>query len=131
MQKNWSLVALSLLMSLVLTSACAQTEQEAALIKLVEPQLGDGVKVDSIKKSPYLGLYEVIAEGNIFYTDEKAQYLFVGNVMELKTHKNLTKAKIDALSVMKVANMPLELAIKQVKGNGKRVLAVFEDPNCG
>lgn len=27
--------------------------------------------------------------------------------------------------------MPLELAIKKVKGNGKRKLAIFADPNCG
>jgi thiol:disulfide interchange protein DsbC len=82
-------------------------------------------------KTPYSGLYEVQVGGDIFYTDEKAQYLFVGNVMDLKTQKNLTKAKLDVLNKMKISDMPLNLAIKQVKGNGKREIAVFEDPNCG
>jgi thiol:disulfide interchange protein DsbC len=29
-----------------------------------------------------------------------------------------------------VADLPLELAIKQVRGNGKRLLVLFEDPTC-
>jgi len=68
---------------------------------------------------------------DVFYTDEKAQFLFVGNVMDLKTHKNLTKARLEGMHSMNFTDLPFDLAFKQVKGNGKRVIAVFEDPNCG
>lgn len=129
--KNVTVVISSLLMSLILTTACAQTDQEAAVKKLVEPQLGAGVKVDSVKKTAYSGMYEVMVGDDVFYTDEKAQYLFVGSVVELKSHKNLTKARLEGLNSAKISELPLNLAIKQVRGNGKRVVAVFEDPNCG
>lgn len=121
----------SLFISLILTTACAQADQSAAIKKMIEPKLGNGVKVDSVAKTPYSGLYEVQVGNDIFYTDEKAHYLFVGNVMNLDTHQNLTKAKVDKISRVKLTELPLELALKQVNGNGKRVIAVFEDPNCG
>ena len=120
----------TLLLSAVLTSACAQSDSEAALKKLIEPKLGEGVKVTSVAKTPYSGLYEVVVEDDIFYTDAKAQYIFVGNVIDLKSHKNLTRAKLEGMNSVKFKDMPIELAIKQVKGDGKRVIAIFEDPNC-
>ncbi|MBR7794399.1 DsbC family protein [Undibacterium sp. FT147W] len=109
----------------------AQTAQESAIKKLIEPKLGQGVKVDSIIKTPYGGLYEVRVGSDILYTDEKAQYLFVGNVIDAKSGTNYTKARTDELSKIKFSDLPLESALKMVKGDGKRVIAVFEDPNCG
>ena len=47
-----------------------------------------------------------------------------------KTRKSLTEERKQKLSQIKFSDLPLELAIKQVKGNGKRVIATFEDPNC-
>ena len=111
--------------------ACAQTPQEAAVKKLVEPRLGDNVKVDSVTKTPYGGLYEVRIGSEILYTDEKVQYLFVGNVIDAQNQTNYTKARVDELSKIKFVDLPFESALKMVKGDGKRVMAIFEDPNCG
>ena len=120
------------LLSLTFTGVVfAQTAQESAIKKLIEPKLGQGVKVDSIIKTPYGGLYEVRVGSDILYTDEKAQYLFVGNVIDAKSGTNYTKARTDELSKIKFSDLPLESALKMVKGDGKRVIAVFEDPNCG
>lgn len=124
-------LAASLFMSLVITVACAQADQSEKVKKLIEPKLGKEAKVDAVTKTPYLGLYEVQVGGDVIYTDEKANYLFIGNIVDLKTQQNLTKAKVDAINNMKISDMPLELAFKQVKGNGKREIAIFEDPNCG
>ena len=111
--------------------AVAQTPQEAAVKKLVEPRLGDNVKVDSVTKTPYGGLFEVRIGSEILYTDEKVQYLFVGNVIDAQNQTNYTKARIDELSKIKFADLPFDSALKMVKGDGKRVMAIFEDPNCG
>lgn len=120
------------LLSLTFTSVVfAQTAQESAIKKLIEPKLGQGVKVDSVIKTPYSGLFEVRVGSDILYTDEKAQYLFVGNVIDAKSGTNYTKARTDELSKIKFSDLPLESALKMVKGDGKRVIAVFEDPNCG
>lgn len=129
---NMNLKQCIALLSLTFTGVVfAQTAQESAVKKLIEPKLGQGVKVDSVIKTPYSGLFEVRVGSDILYTDEKAQYLFVGNVLDAKSGTNYTKARTDELSKIKFSDLPLESALKMVKGDGKRVIAVFEDPNCG
>ena len=74
---------------------------------------------------------EVRVGSDILYTDEKAKYLFVGRILDTKTYQDYTKARVDEMSKIKFSDLPLASAMKVVKGNGKRVIAVFEDPNCG
>ena len=115
----------------LLTFSAAQAN-EVEVRKNVETFLGKGgPKVESVKKLGVLGLYEVQVDSDIFYTDEKVTHLFLGDVVEAKTRKNLTEERKLKASQIKFSDLPLEYAIKQVKGNGKRVLATFEDPNCG
>jgi thiol:disulfide interchange protein DsbC len=120
------------LMALGMMASCVGAENtvEANIRKNIEPRLG-GAKIESISETPYSGLYELRVGGDILYTDKKAEYLFIGQVYEAKTSKNLTRARIDDLNKIKFSDLPLNLALKQVKGDGKRVIAVFEDPNCG
>jgi thiol:disulfide interchange protein DsbC len=124
-------LAVVVLSGLLLTTAFAETAQEAAVRKAIEPRLGPDAKVESVTKTPYSGLYEVQVNGDIIYTDVKAQYLFVGRVVDTKTYQDYTKARLDEINKVSFADLPLNLAMKNVKGNGKRVIAVFEDPNCG
>lgn len=119
------------LFGLVATTAFAETAQEAAIRKAIEPRLGESVKVDSVTKTPYAGLFEVRVGGDIFYTDAKADYLFVGRIVDTKTFEDYTRARVDEVNKIKFADLPFDSAVKVVKGNGKRVIAVFEDPNCG
>lgn len=90
-----------------------------------------GAKPDSVRKTGILGLYEVVVGGEILYTDEKVNYLITGNIIDTKSRQNLTQERLNKLSAIKFADLPLELAVKTVKGDGKRVFATFEDPNCG
>lgn len=92
-----------------------------------------GEKIDSVKKTPYLGLYEVVVGGELFYTDEKATYLFFGHVIDPQTKQSLTSERLQQIKDARRISMdtlPLDHAIKAVKGNGKRKLVVFSDPNC-
>jgi len=120
------------LLPIALTLAFVATAQadEAEVRKAMESKLG--AKVESVTKSGYLGLYEVYMEGNIFYTDEKmTAFIAGGQLIDAKTMKNTTEERMRKLTAIKFNELPLERAIKQVRGNGKRVLATFEDPNCG
>lgn len=103
---------------------------EASIKKAVEA-IFPGAKVDSVKKTTYLGLYEVRAGGELIYTDERVTYIITGDIIEAKTKKNLTQERINKLSQINFADLPLDLAVRQVRGSGKRVIATFEDPNCG
>jgi thiol:disulfide interchange protein DsbC len=102
---------------------------EADIKKSMESKLG--AKVESVTKSGYLGLYEVFADGNILYTDEKGTAIIVGPLIDGKTMKNVTEERMKKLTAIKFSELPLDRAIKQVRGDGKRVMATFEDPNCG
>jgi thiol:disulfide interchange protein DsbC len=102
---------------------------EADIRKMMEAKLG--TKVESVTKSGYMGLYEVFADGNIVYTDEKGTAFIVGPLIDGKTMKNVTEERMKKLTAIKFSDLPLDRAIKQVRGDGKRVLATFEDPNCG
>ena len=102
---------------------------EASVKKAIESKLG--AKVTSITKSPYLGLYEIYAENQIIYTDEKLSVIVAGSLIDGKTMKNHTAERMQKLTAIKFSELPFDYAVKQVRGDGKRVFATFEDPNCG
>jgi thiol:disulfide interchange protein DsbC len=125
-----SKIAVLLATCLIASCVGAETPVEANIKKSLEPRLG-GAKIESVKETPYAGLYEVRVAGDILYTDKKGEYLVIGHVYDAKTSQDLTRARIDDINKIKFSDLPFDSAIKQVKGDGKRVIAVFEDPNCG
>jgi len=102
---------------------------EAIIKRTLESRMG-GIKVESVAKTPYLGLYEVRLDGEIIYTDEKMNYIFNGSIIDSKTMQNITEKRMRELTAIKWENLPLDAAVKTVRGNGKRLLAIFSDPNC-
>ena len=121
----------AVLLATGLLASCVEAQNtEATIKKALEPKLG-GAKIESVRETPYGGLYEVRVAGDILYTDKKGDYLFIGHVYDTKTSTDLTRARIDEINKIKFSELPLEMALKQVKGDGKRTIAVFEDPNCG
>jgi thiol:disulfide interchange protein DsbC len=87
--------------------------------------------IESIKKTPYAGLYEVVVGGEVVYTDEKGSFLFLGNIIDINNKENLTEARMRQVNKIDFAALPFDRAIKIVRGNGSRKIALFEDPNCG
>ncbi|MQA23411.1 DsbC family protein [Rugamonas rivuli] len=127
-----SKTVLLLLSALMASCVGAETPPTTdAIKKLVEPRLGSNVKVDSVRETPYGGLYEIRIGSEILYTDKTGTYLFSGHVFNLTTSTDLTKERLEEINKIKFSDLPLDKAIKTVKGDGSRVIAVFEDPNCG
>lgn len=92
-----------------------------------------GSKIESLQQTPYLGLYEAVIDGEIFYTDEKAEYFFMGHIVDAKKRVSLTSERMQQIRDSRriaMNTLPLEHAMKTVKGNGKRTLVVYSDPNC-
>jgi thiol:disulfide interchange protein DsbC len=120
-----------LISTLLLTSvlACTANADEAAIKKTLLEKF-PGAAIASIAKTPYSGLYEVLIDGQIVYVDENAKYLLVGSVVDLKTQQNLTNERLEKLNAVRFDSLPFADAIKTVKGNGKRKLAIFSDPDC-
>jgi thiol:disulfide interchange protein DsbC len=89
------------------------------------------VAVDAVRKVPYGGLYEVVVGSEIFYTDDKAAFLLMGSLVDLKTRENVTELRMRQVNKVEFASLPLDNAIKIVRGDGSRKIAMFADPNCG
>lgn len=116
-------------LSLALAST-ALLADEASLKKLIEAAYPK-FKVDSIVKTPYGGLYEVFMGGQIIYTDEKLTFLIAeGRLVDPKSKKDITGERLDELTKIDFNSLPLNQAIKVVKGNGSRKLVVFSDVDC-
>lgn len=119
---------LALCVALFATSHAAFADE--ALIRKTLTEKFKGANITSVTPTPYSGLYEVYLDGQIVYVDPKAQYVFSGDVIDLKTRTNLTQARLDKLNAVKWETLPLANAIKTVKGDGSRHLAVFSDVDC-
>ncbi|MGA7812489.1 DsbC family protein [Caballeronia sp.] len=108
----------------------AQADQTTDKIKAtLQSRIGDA-DIKSVEKSPVPGLYEVTAGTQVFYTDSTGNYLLMGDLVDTRTRTNLTEARVAELNKIDFAKLPFENAVKVVKGNGARKMAVFSDPNC-
>jgi thiol:disulfide interchange protein DsbC len=116
-------------LGLVLAASAAWAD-EASIQKALQARIPT-MKVESVTKSPFAGLYEVILDGELVYTDEKAEYFFGGNIYDIRTlpPRNVTLTRTNQI-IAAAFSRARELAIKRVHGNGERTLYTFEDPNC-
>lgn len=90
-----------------------------------------GVEIDRVLPfAPIPGLYEVVTDTEIVYSDATGNYLLAGRIMDTRTQQDVTGARWAELNAIDFGSLPLERAIKMVKGNGNRKLAVFADPDC-
>ena len=120
------------LISCAVLLAVGVSAQEATLRKNLGERLPQLQKIEEVSKTPIPGLFEVRVNGtDIFYTDAEGNYLLQGNLIDTRQRRNLTEERIDKLSAIAFDALPLKDAFTIVRGNGKRKLAVFEDPNCG
>ncbi|MDP1567542.1 MAG: DsbC family protein [Polaromonas sp.] len=110
----------------------AAIAQEAAIRKNLAERLPSLPPIEEVSKAPMNGLYEIRVSGNeIFYTDAEGNFLIQGNLIDTRQRRNLTEERVDKLNAVAFDALPLKDAFTIVRGNGKRKLAVFEDPNCG
>lgn len=121
-------ILITLFLFILLSSAHAGENEIRKSLQSKFPGIG---KLEHIVKTPYAGLYEIVVDDQLLYTDDKGQYVFEGNVIESKSRRNLSEERRKVLFAIDFDKLPLELAVKKVKGNGKRKLAIFTDPNCG
>jgi thiol:disulfide interchange protein DsbC len=116
----------------LLAAAVSVFAQEAVIRKNLAERLPSFPKVDEVTKTPVPGLFEVRVGGTeIFYTDAEANYLVQGSLIDTRAKRNLTEERVAKLTEIDFDSLPLKDAFTVVRGNGKRKVAVFEDPNCG
>lgn len=115
-----------------LAASLSVAAQEATIRKNLGERISQLKKIDEITKSPMPGLYEIRVNGTeIFYTDAEGNFLIQGNLIDTKQRRNLTEERVDKLTAISFDALPLKDAFTIVRGNGKRKMAIFGDPNCG
>lgn len=110
--------------------AAAPLSAEAQAVRKLVLERFPGADIRHIAKTAYAGLYEVMFDDQMIYVDPRVDYVFVGSVYDAKTKTNLTERKSRELNRVAWGDLPLDLAIKKVKGTGARKLAVFSDADC-
>ncbi len=134
MMKRWIMVLAAMLgLSVGMASVCARAQdtEEARLRQALQAKFPK-VPLESVTKMPFGGLYEVVLGAEIIYTDAKAEYMMGGTLYDIRSMpiRNITQETSQRLASKALAGAH-DSAIKMVRGNGKRVIYTFEDPNCG
>ena len=121
-----------LLAAALLAWSIAAPADEATIRRALEPRLG--AKIDGVQPGPVQGLFEVrfrTPDGvQVLYVDATGTYVIQGKIYDLRTDRDLTEERLRKLNAIKFESLPLDLAVKVQRGNGKRVLAMFSDPYC-
>ena len=128
---NKFLSAIAFISAALVCSSPLYAQPEQQVKAEIQKKLGTNAKVKSVSPAPVSGLYEVLVGNDIFYTDVSGKYLIQGEIIELATGKNITEQRQTDLNRIKWSELTPANAIKNVRGNGSRQLAVFSDPNCG
>jgi thiol:disulfide interchange protein DsbC len=131
MNRFWS-ASLLLLPALALCAASAGANTDAALLSLKTKiqQRFPQVKVTKVLESDIPGWYEVVSSDRVVYSNADGSRLFVGSVYDTATKKDLTARRWADLHPVDFDSLPLNLAVKSVRGDGRRKLVVFADPLC-
>jgi len=124
--------ALAVTAGLALASAAAA--DEAAVRRMIQSRLAGGDRIEAVIRMPGTGLYEVVirdVEGaRVYYADERATVVVVGQIYDTKTGRNLTEERLQKLNAVSWNSLPFEWAVTTTRGGGRRKIAVFSDPNC-
>jgi thiol:disulfide interchange protein DsbC len=128
-------VALALTCSLALAQTKGGADAKAASGS-VEAQVAarfaeksGGMKPDQVFKS-LGGLYEVLVRGELYYVDKDVNFVIAGRMFDARTKEDLTQKRLDTALRVDFRSLPLDRAVKTVRGDGSRVMVTFEDPNC-
>ncbi len=126
MTRTWIATALLLM-------ATVAYADEAA-VRAAAKNLVPDVKVNSVRPTPVAGISEVVFSGEqgpmLVYINDKGTHAFAGELIDILKERNLTEERIEELTRVKFDSLPLDKAVKVVKGKGKRRLVVFSDPDC-
>ena len=140
---RWTRIAGAVAISLACSLALAQTPSKTgdkknapaagspeALVAARFTEKSGGQKPDQVFKGRG-GLYEVLIGGQIYYVDLDVTFVLAGRMFDPTTREDLTQKRLDVALKVDFKSLPLEHAVKTVRGDGSRVMVTFEDPNCG
>ncbi len=120
-----------ILISLFITLLCnPMSFADIESIKNAAKSFPREMKPEFIDKTPLNDIYILSNPRLSFLIDSSGRYLIQGNIIDLKTQLDITDAVYQNHYAINPKQLPIAQAFKEIKGNGKRVLYVFADPDC-
>lgn len=119
-------IAAAAALAALATSAAADETAVRATLERTFPQS----PVQGIAETPIAGLFEAAVGGQVYYVSGDGRYILGGPLVDAKKRVNLTEARLEKINAIPWESLPLNLAIKRIKGAGTRRIAIFEDPDC-
>jgi thiol:disulfide interchange protein DsbC len=121
----------TLLLSAALAPCAAQEPSDtpaelAARLKALYPSTRFG----QVGPTPWPGVFEVVLGNQLAYVDASGQYFLFGHLYDMKQQRDITAERKDLLARIDFASLPLADALKEVRGSGARMFAIFSDPDC-
>lgn len=123
--KTWASLAMSMLMTGVGAQDLA-AQKVATTIRALYPNTA----FKEIRSTPVRGIYEVVMGSNVAYTDEAGKFFIFGHLFDMSAQVDLTANRLIEARKVEFPKELLGNAIKTVKGDGSRVMAIFSDPDC-
>ena len=134
--KTNALAAIALAIASMVTLAGPPDPAATALLQKLK-ELYPATRFTSVIGTPIDGVYEVVMGQNVAYVGGDGRHFLFGHLFDMRTQTDLTADKLatgdeTATQARQVnfATLPLQDAVKMVKGDGSRLLAVFSDPRC-
>ncbi|MDD3266567.1 MAG: DsbC family protein [Burkholderiales bacterium] len=124
-------ILIGLLVSASLVACNSSNKKSVDQIKTdLVKQVPGLTKIDQVNPTKIDGLYEVVVGRKIFYVSTDGKYAMFGNLVDLDSKQSVTEQRTQEVSKIDFSKLPLDLAVKQVNGDGSRKIAVFTDPDC-
>ena len=87
-------------------------------------------KVNEFSLTPVPGIFEAAVGKEVIYFDKTARFLFSGRLLDMEKGQDLTDQRLKDIRRIDFNKLPLDKAVKEVKGNGSRTLIIFTDVDC-
>lgn len=127
MSKNMIKTTLVLtLFSLASTFTMANVETVKKNLSQQHPKL----KIENIQPTEMQGIYSGSMQGQIVYLNQDAQHLIAGSMLRIQDQHNLSRDLLVQQNSIDWKKLPLQDALKSVRGTGKRQITIFSDPYC-
>ncbi|MGN7984334.1 DsbC family protein [Burkholderia sp. 22313] len=107
----------------------AAAQEDVLLRRTLQVKIPE-LKIETISQSRIEGLYEIVADSRIFYSNPSGSHIIIGNMFDTASQENITETRFNKINSIDINDLPFQHAIKIKNGAGARVLATFFDPNC-
>ena len=121
-----------LMVTTALVTPCAAQDSKGASASLLErlKALYPATRFGEVNVTPWPGVFEVALGNQLAYVDASGQYFLFGHLYDMKAQRDITAERKDLLARIDFAALPLADALKEVRGSGARIFAIFSDPDC-